>query len=138
MYSRPCNEVNSHDGEILTLVTVSKLQQKHWYFSTTRGAIMTQLNEVVNTLQQELSNHRIVIDELLFERFVSGSPDRVLEAIASQVNRTLDERDDLLINAFQEITEALQQTVKLVREVYNSEVFQKMEHLPQNTRRGVS
>jgi hypothetical protein len=83
-----------------------------------------RLNEIIDKLQRELNSHRLDVEDFLTERFLSGSPDRVLEAIVSGMNRTLDERDDILTNAFQDITteftEVLQQLQK--------------EHLPTNTR----
>lgn len=86
-----------------------------------------RLNDVINKLYHELSSHRIDIDEFLFEKFVSGSPERVLKAIESQVNRTLDERDELLNNALLEITteftEALQTVIKIFDELKHRGVY---------------
>lgn len=99
-----------------------------------------RLNEVINSLRKELSNERLAIMDNLSERFVNGSPDQVLMAIENQMNHILDERDELLINALEEITEyytdALQQTIKNLEGKFTT--FCKSECLPNNNRRGVS
>jgi hypothetical protein len=100
---------------------------------------MTELNQVTHLLEQ-LTNHRLDIKDFLYERFdkLGGSPDRVLEAIESQVNQILDERDSLLTNVFEELTTQIK-TLEEANKILSGEMqlFRthcKEEHIPTNTR----
>lgn len=96
--------------------------------------------EIMEKLRQELSNNRLDIMPLLFERFdkLGGSPDRVFEGIETQVNNILDERDEILINVFTELTEMyedlLQSTIKTLSGEWYSNACQKAKKLSTGTR----
>jgi len=96
--------------------------------------------KIMKRLQQELSNNRLNIRDHLYERFdkMGGSPDRVFEAIESQVNAILDDRDEILINVFTELTEMykdlLQSSIKTLSGEWYSNAYQKAEELPTGTR----
>lgn len=61
-----------------------------------------ELDEIISILES-LSDKRIEITPFLFERFVNGSPDRVLKAIEQQMNAILDEYQATLINVIHRI-----------------------------------
>ena len=97
-----------------------------------------KLNQVIENLEKQLNQSRLNIDDHLFARFVDGSPDEVLKAIESQMNKTLDDRDDHIINAIHEIKDEIKEAIRqAVREALSGKGFKhfcKEEYLPTNTR----
>ena len=94
---------------------------------------MTELNQV----EKELNNTRLAIKQYLFEEYINGSPDRVFEAIESGINNILDERDDLLINVFEEFNTKIKTIKETIKKHYNEwerHTCCKEEHLPTNHR----
>ena len=76
---------------------------------------MTELNQVRN----ELANTRLAIKQALFEVYIQGSPDIVIERIEDGVNNILDERDDLLINVFEELYTEIETIKETIGKHYN-------------------
>jgi len=94
---------------------------------------MTELNQV----EKELNNIRLRIKQYIFEEYISGSPHIVFEAIESGINEILDERDNLLINVFEELyneIETIKETIEKHNNKWETHTCCKEEHIPTNYR----
>ena len=80
---------------------------------------------------------RLRIKQAIFEQYIQGSPDIVIERIEDGINQILDERDDLLINVFEELNteiETIKETIKKHNNKWERHTCCKEEHLPHNNR----
>ena len=94
---------------------------------------MTELNQV----EKELNNSRLRIKQAIFEPYIQGSPDIVIERIEDGINEILDERDNLLINVFEELyteIETINETIEKHYNKWEKHTCCKEEHLPTNNR----
>ena len=99
---------------------------------------MTDLTQIIQEFNNQVSNIRIKIDDHLFARFVDGSPDEVLQALQDQVNSALDETNNLLINVLDEINQEIRATHEVLQRILTREgkicTCCKGEYLSTNTR----
>ncbi len=94
---------------------------------------MTELNQV----EKELNNTRLRIKQAIFEPYIQGSPDIVIERIEDGINEILDERDSLLINVFEELYTEIKTIKETIKKHYNEweqHTCCKEERIPTNIR----
>ncbi len=94
---------------------------------------MTELNQV----EKELNNTRLRIKQAIFEPFIQGSPDIVIERIEDGINHILDERDNLLINVFEELyteIETIKETIEKHNKSWEKHTCCKDEYLSNDNR----